>query len=81
MVGLSPGFVCSGQNWLVYLQFLYVMDNSGWYIALICLSRTIMVGISPCLFCHDINGLFISLFCLPWTISVGISSGFVCLGQ
>ena len=38
---------------LVYLQFLYVMDNSGWYIALICLSRTIMVGISPCLFCHE----------------------------
>ena len=38
---------------VVYLQFLYVMDNSGWYIALICLSRTIMVGISPCLFCHE----------------------------
>ena len=49
MVGLSP----SGQNLLVYLHFLYVMDNSGWYIALICLSRTIMVGISPCLFCHE----------------------------
>ena len=53
MVGLSPGFVCSGQSWLVYLQFLYVMDNSGWNIALICLSRTIMVGISPCFFCHE----------------------------
>ena len=71
MAGLSPGFVCSGQDWLVYLQFLYVMDNSGWYIALTCLSRTIMVGTSPCLFCHE----------QKWTISVGISSAFVCLGQ
>ena len=53
MFGLLPRFVCSGQNLLVYLQFLYVMDNSGWYIALICLSRTIMVAISPCLFCHE----------------------------
>ena len=53
MVGLSPAFVCSGQSWLVYLQFLYVMDNSGWNIARICLSRTIMDGISPCLFCHE----------------------------
>ena len=81
MVGLSPGFVCSGQNWFVYLQFLYVMDNSDWYITLICLSRTIMVGIAPCYSVMNKNGLFISLFCLPWTISVGISSGFVCLGQ
>ena len=53
MVGLSPGFVCSGQSWLVYLHFLYVMDNSGGNIALICLSSTIMDGISPCLFCHE----------------------------
>ena len=81
MVGLLPRFVCSGQNLLLYLQFLYVIDNSGWYIALICLSRTIMVGISPVYSVMNKNGLFISQFCLPWTISVGILSGFVCLGQ
>ena len=70
----------------------YVMDNSGWYIALICLSRTIMVGIPPCLFCHeqkwvvylpvlsamDNIGWYIIRFCLSWTIMAGKSTCFVC---
>ena len=81
MVGLSPGFVCSGQNWLVYLQFLYVMDNSGWYIALICLSRTIMVGICPCLFCHEQKWI-VYLPVLSAVDNIGwYIIGFVCLGQ
>ena len=92
MVGLSPRFECSGQNLLVYLQFLYVVDNSGWYIALICLSRTIMVGIFPCheqkwvvclpvLSAVDNIGWYIIRFCLSWTIMVGKSTCFVCHGQ
>ena len=76
-------------------SILYVMDNSGWYIALICLSRTIMVGVSPCLFCHeqkwivylpvlsamDNIGWYIIRFCLSWTIMAGKSTCFVCHGQ
>ena len=68
MVGLSPCFVCRGQNWLVYLPMLYVMNKNGWYITRFCLLWTVMVGISPSFF-------------LLWTILVVISTGFVCHGQ
>ena len=52
MVGISPGLVCYGQKWLVYLLFFSVVDKIGWYINRICLSWTIMDGISAGFVCH-----------------------------
>ena len=67
MVGISTGFVCHGQYWLVNQSVLYVVDNIGWYIFQFCLSWTILVGTSR--------------FCLSWTIMVGLSTDFVFHGQ
>ena len=68
MIGLSPGFVCRGKYWLVYLPMLYVMNKNGWYIPLFCLLWTLMVGTSPRFFCRGQK-------------LVGKSTGFVCRRQ
>ena len=92
---LFHGCVWLRQYWLVYQQVLSVMDSNGWYISLFCLSRTIYVGISPCVVYHeqkwlvyhpvlsvtDKNSWYISYFFLSWTKLVGTSTGFVCRGQ
>ena len=51
LVGISTGFVCRGQKWLVYQPVLSVMDNIGWYINRFCLLGKIKVGISPRFIC------------------------------
>ena len=93
LVGISTGFVCRRQKWLVYQPVLSVMDNIGWYINRFCLSWTISVGISsrfvcrgqywlvyhPVLSVMDNIGWYISQFCLSLTILVGLSPVFVCL--
>ena len=56
LVGISPGFVCYGQLWLVKYPVLSVLDNIGWYIFLFCLSWTKMDGISTGFVCHGNNG-------------------------
>ena len=81
LVGISIGFVCRGQYWLVYLPVLSVVYNNGWYITLICLSLTILVCISRSLSFLNNIGWHINRFCLSWTIMVGLSPKFVCHGQ
>ena len=44
LAGISTGFVCRRQKWLVYQPVLSVVDNIGWYISRICLAWTILVG-------------------------------------
>ena len=52
MIGISTGFVCHGQYWLVYQSVLSAVDNNGWYIFQSCMSWTILIGISPSFVCH-----------------------------
>ena len=80
MIGLSTDFVFHGQYWLVNHPVLSVVDNNGWYIQ-ICLSLTILVGISRSLSFVNNFGWYINRFCLSWTIMVGLSPKFVCHGQ
>ena len=79
MVGISPGFVCNGQQWLVYLLVFSVVDKIGWYINRISLLWTILAVISTGFVCHGqywlvnppvlsvVNniGCYISLVCVP----------------
>ena len=79
MVGISPCFVCYGQQWLVYLLGFSVVDKIGWYINRISLLWTILVVISTGFVCHGqywlvnppvlsvVNniGCYISLVCVP----------------
>ena len=95
MIGISTGFVCHGQYWLVYQSVLSAVDNNGWYIFQFCMSWTILVGLSPSFVCHgqywlvylpvlsvvDNIGWYITRFCLSWAILGGILHGCVCRGQ
>ena len=42
MVGISTGFVCHGQYWLVYQSVLSVVDNIGCYIFQFCLDARLI---------------------------------------
>ena len=33
MIGISTGFVCHGQYWLVYQSVLSAVDNKSWYFS------------------------------------------------
>ena len=50
-MGISTGFVCHGQYWLVYQPVLSVGENNGGYITLFCLSWTVIVSILSVIVC------------------------------
>ena len=52
LVGISTGFVCHGQYWFLYLPVVFVMNYNGWYMTQLCLSWTILVGISHSIVSH-----------------------------
>ena len=81
MIGISTGFVCHGQYWLVYQSVLSAVDNNGWFIFQFCMSWTILVGISPSFVCHGQYWLVYLPVLSSLTILAGISPVFVCRGQ
>ena len=81
MIGISTGFVCHGQYWLVYQSVLSAGDNNAWYIFQFCMSWKYWLVYHPVLSVMDNIGWYISQFCLSLTILAGISPVFVCRGQ
>ena len=81
MVGISTGFVCCGQYWLVNPTVLSVVNNIGCYIPwFVCHEQNWLVY-QPVLSVVDKNSWYINRFCRSWTILGGIFHGCVLLRQ